>query len=245
MMLDFAGHPAWRPPIVKTSAPSAAGVPEAVEALEAHGAFLQESGEGARAARACGPARACSPCSRSASAGRSRRGRPSPTGSRRPCARSSRGGRTRTRRPDGSSRRSSASARGGREGAGMTAYKIDHLGIAVASIDDALAVYRALGIVERSARKCPTQKVVAAFLPVGESRIELLEPTVARTRPSRSSWPSAARESTTSASPCPTSTRRSRTSSAQGLPAHPLEPASRAPAASASRSSIRRPATAS
>ena len=46
MMLDFAGHPAWRPPIVKTSATTAAGVPEAVEALEAHGAFLKESGEG-------------------------------------------------------------------------------------------------------------------------------------------------------------------------------------------------------
>ena len=46
MMLDFAGHPAWRPPIVKTSATTAAGVPEAVQALEAHGAFLKESGEG-------------------------------------------------------------------------------------------------------------------------------------------------------------------------------------------------------
>ncbi len=48
MMLDFAGHPPWRPPIVKTSAPSGAGVPEAVEALEAHGAYLRESGEGRR-----------------------------------------------------------------------------------------------------------------------------------------------------------------------------------------------------
>ena len=59
----------------------------------------------------------------------------------------------------------------------MTAYKIDHLGVAVASIDDALAVYRALGIVEEKREEVPTQKVVAAFLPVGESRIELLEPT--------------------------------------------------------------------
>jgi LAO/AO transport system kinase len=45
-MLDFAGHPAWRPPIVKTSATTAAGVAEAIQALEAHGAFLKESGEG-------------------------------------------------------------------------------------------------------------------------------------------------------------------------------------------------------
>ena len=46
MMLDFAGHPAWRPPIVKTSATTATGVAEAIKALEAHGAFLSESGEG-------------------------------------------------------------------------------------------------------------------------------------------------------------------------------------------------------
>ena len=59
----------------------------------------------------------------------------------------------------------------------MTAYKIDHLGIAVESIDDALAVYRALGIVEQKREEVPGQKVVAAFLPVGESRIELLEAT--------------------------------------------------------------------
>ena len=59
----------------------------------------------------------------------------------------------------------------------MIAYKIDHLGVAVASIDDALAVYRALGLVEEKRESVPGQKVVAAFLPVGESRIELLEPT--------------------------------------------------------------------
>ena len=46
MVLDFADHEAWRPPIVKTTAPTAAGVPEAVQALEAHGRHLAESGEG-------------------------------------------------------------------------------------------------------------------------------------------------------------------------------------------------------
>jgi LAO/AO transport system kinase len=46
MMLDFAGHPPWRPPIVKTSATSAAGVPESIQALEGHGVYLKESGEG-------------------------------------------------------------------------------------------------------------------------------------------------------------------------------------------------------
>jgi LAO/AO transport system kinase len=48
MMLDLSAEKGWRPPIVKTTAPSGAGVAEAVEALEAHGAYLKESGEGAQ-----------------------------------------------------------------------------------------------------------------------------------------------------------------------------------------------------
>jgi LAO/AO transport system kinase len=47
MMLDLSSEKAWRPPIVKTSAPTGAGVPEALEALERHGEFLTRSGEGA------------------------------------------------------------------------------------------------------------------------------------------------------------------------------------------------------
>ena len=58
----------------------------------------------------------------------------------------------------------------------MTAYKIDHIGVAVVSIDDALPVYRVLGLEERRREEVPSQKVVAAFLPAGESSIELLEP---------------------------------------------------------------------
>jgi methylmalonyl-CoA/ethylmalonyl-CoA epimerase len=59
----------------------------------------------------------------------------------------------------------------------MTAYKIDHVGIAVVSIDDAIAVYRALGLEEKHREEVPAQKVLTAFLPAGEGRIELLEPT--------------------------------------------------------------------
>lgn len=61
----------------------------------------------------------------------------------------------------------------------MTAYKIDHIGVAVASIDEAMDVYRALGLSESRREEVPTQKVVTAFLPVGESSIELLEPSAA------------------------------------------------------------------
>ncbi len=59
----------------------------------------------------------------------------------------------------------------------MTAWKIDHIGIAVASIEEALPVYRALGLEERHREEVPSQRVVTAFLPAGESSIELLEPT--------------------------------------------------------------------
>jgi len=55
--------------------------------------------------------------------------------------------------------------------------KIDHLGIAVRSIDDALGFYRdALGLKLRRAETVEDQGVNIALLPVGESRIELLEP---------------------------------------------------------------------
>lgn len=59
----------------------------------------------------------------------------------------------------------------------MPAYTIDHLGVAVASIEEALAVYRALGLSETHREEVASQGVRTAFLRVGESSIELLEPT--------------------------------------------------------------------
>ena len=56
--------------------------------------------------------------------------------------------------------------------------KIDHLGIAVPSIADALAFYRdALGLQVSATETVADQGVNVAMLPVGESRVELLEPT--------------------------------------------------------------------
>jgi methylmalonyl-CoA/ethylmalonyl-CoA epimerase len=55
--------------------------------------------------------------------------------------------------------------------------KIDHLGIAVRSISDSLAFYRdALGLALAGTERVEDQGVEVALLPVGESRIELLEP---------------------------------------------------------------------
>lgn len=60
--------------------------------------------------------------------------------------------------------------------------KIDHLGIAVESIEQALAFYRtALGLELTHTEVVAEQGVRVAMLPVGESRIELLEPTGADT----------------------------------------------------------------
>jgi methylmalonyl-CoA/ethylmalonyl-CoA epimerase len=59
----------------------------------------------------------------------------------------------------------------------VKAYKIDHVGVAVASIDSALEIYRALGLSETRREVVPGQRVEVAFLPVGESHVELLEPT--------------------------------------------------------------------
>ena len=59
----------------------------------------------------------------------------------------------------------------------MTAYRVDHIGIAVRSIAESLDVYRALGLEVSRREEVASQGVVAAFLPVGESRLELLEPT--------------------------------------------------------------------
>jgi methylmalonyl-CoA/ethylmalonyl-CoA epimerase len=54
---------------------------------------------------------------------------------------------------------------------------LDHIGIAVESIDSGLAVYRVLGIEVEGVEEVADQRVRVAFLPVGDTRIELLEPT--------------------------------------------------------------------
>jgi methylmalonyl-CoA/ethylmalonyl-CoA epimerase len=54
---------------------------------------------------------------------------------------------------------------------------LEHIGIAVRSLDEALPVWRALGLEVQRREEVPGQKVRTAFLPAGEPSIELLEPT--------------------------------------------------------------------
>ena len=57
---------------------------------------------------------------------------------------------------------------------------LDHVGIAVGDLRQALAFYRdALGLEVEPPEEVPAQRVRAHFVPVGEATIELLEPTSA------------------------------------------------------------------
>jgi methylmalonyl-CoA/ethylmalonyl-CoA epimerase len=60
----------------------------------------------------------------------------------------------------------------------MKVLKLDHLGIAVSSIDKKKNFWiDALGLTLEGTETVDAQKVTTAFLPVGESEIELLEST--------------------------------------------------------------------
>ena len=56
--------------------------------------------------------------------------------------------------------------------------KIDHIGIAVNEINEAIKFWQnSLGLVFAGVEVVETQKVKTAFFPVGEAMVELLEPT--------------------------------------------------------------------
>jgi methylmalonyl-CoA epimerase len=61
---------------------------------------------------------------------------------------------------------------------GLSGHKIDHLGIAVRSLDQALAFWeQQLGLTVSMRETVAIEKVNVAMLPLGEPRIELIEPT--------------------------------------------------------------------
>ncbi len=55
--------------------------------------------------------------------------------------------------------------------------KISHIGIAVKNLEEGIAFYEKLGLKLEAIEEVPSQKVRVAFLPCGDTRIELLEPT--------------------------------------------------------------------
>jgi methylmalonyl-CoA epimerase len=56
-------------------------------------------------------------------------------------------------------------------------FSIDHLGIAVKSLQHSKAFYQKLGLRVMPEETVAQEKVKVAMVPLGESRIELLEPT--------------------------------------------------------------------
>jgi methylmalonyl-CoA epimerase len=55
--------------------------------------------------------------------------------------------------------------------------KLDHVGLAVRSIEEARRFWEALGLRVTEIEEVPAEGVRVAMIPCGESRIELLEPT--------------------------------------------------------------------
>lgn len=55
--------------------------------------------------------------------------------------------------------------------------RLDHIGIAVRSLESGAKIYQALGLSIEHVESVETQKVKTAFLPAGDSNLELLEPT--------------------------------------------------------------------
>jgi LAO/AO transport system kinase len=60
---------------------------------------------------------------------------------------------------------------------GAPPISIDHLGIAVAALDESIAFYQSIGLAVGHRETVDAEKVRVAMLPAGESRLELLEPS--------------------------------------------------------------------
>lgn len=55
--------------------------------------------------------------------------------------------------------------------------KLHHVGVAVANLEEAVSHYQALGLKVEKVEEVPSEGVRVAFLPVGETHLELLQPT--------------------------------------------------------------------
>ncbi len=56
-------------------------------------------------------------------------------------------------------------------------FSLDHLGIAVKSLEAAKGIYERIGLQPSAEEAVPREKVKLVMVPVGDTRLELLEPT--------------------------------------------------------------------
>lgn len=59
----------------------------------------------------------------------------------------------------------------------LQGFRLDHIGVAVQSLEAALPFYQLLGLQVLKSEAVPSEKVKVAFLNTGECHLELLEPT--------------------------------------------------------------------
>lgn len=59
----------------------------------------------------------------------------------------------------------------------MQVKRVDHIGIAVSDLAQAMEAYEALGLRASAVEEVPSEAVKVALFPIGETRIELLEPS--------------------------------------------------------------------
>ncbi len=60
----------------------------------------------------------------------------------------------------------------------MAILRIDHIAVVIPEINDALSFWKeALGLAVEGIEEVPEQETVVAFMPVGESKVELVQPT--------------------------------------------------------------------
>ncbi len=190
-MLELGEHGAWVPPVLKTVATTGAGVDELGAKLAEHRAFL-DGPEGAKRKRErtkqrieglvredflrkVESLRGDDGALEEAAKRVEGRGE-DPLSAARTLVGHIEGGFAGAD-PYSPSKKSSSKSPGLSPEAPGLVSRISHLGIAVKSLAEGGAFWDLLGLHEEHREEVSTQKVVASFRPVGESSLELLEPT--------------------------------------------------------------------
>lgn len=167
-MLALGEKRDWSPPILRTVASDGRGLPELLQAIDRHGAFLREGGRLETRRRAAARARLVE-ILRERLLLKVAEGDP--------------GGRDLEELEARVARReidpySAAAEILGKTLGGSGAAVLDHLGVAVRRLDERLPLYRdVLGLPVTGVEEVAGERVRVAFVPAGRTRIELLEPT--------------------------------------------------------------------
>jgi LAO/AO transport system kinase len=164
----------WMPPVVQTVASLSQGIPAVLDAIESHRAFLVASGDLASRRKAQLRLRVESLLQRRAlRAAEQRVGLAAAVDQ---AFASGEGPHALAERLFAAVVSTASGSAADPEPHGTAGRGIAHLGIAVASIDEARGLYELLGMKVAHVEEVPHEGVRVAFIPCGDSAIELLEP---------------------------------------------------------------------